>query len=454
MESADNQVRIEDRRQLIEYLESGCKPKSSWRLGTEHEKFGFTTDDLRPLPYYGTRSIRAILDGLAKQYNWRPVGENGNVIALSDDTGASITLEPGGQLELSGALLDDVHQTCTEVYTHLKQVKTIAKPLGIAFLGMGFQPKWERKDTQWMPKGRYKIMREYMTKRGNLGLDMMSRTCTVQVNLDFGSEADMVKKFQVALALQPVATALFANSPFVDGKPCGYVSYRSHVWEDTDPDRTGMLPFVFDSSMSFERYVDYMLDVPMYFVYRKGEYIDASGQSFRNYLDGNLPALPGEKPTFQDWEDHLTTAFPEVRLKRYMEMRGADGGPWRKLCALPALWAGLLYDDAVLEAAWNLVRNWTMEERMQLRVDAPKMGLNAMIRDRRLQSLAIEVLEMASKGLNARNCLGSSGENESGFLEPLFANARAGLTPAEKKLALYHGRWNGSVDPVFSEAAY
>ena len=454
MNPPGNPAPIENRQQLIEYLESGCKPKSEWRLGTEHEKFGFTTHDLRPLPYEGRSSIHAMLQGLADQFDWKPVYEQGKLIALLDDKGASVTLEPGGQLELSGALLDNVHQTCDEVYTHLKQVKTIAEPLGIAFLGMGFQPKWERKDTQWMPKGRYRIMREYMAKRGKLGVDMMARTCTVQVNLDFASEADMVRKFQVSLALQPVATALFANSPFVDGKPCGYVSYRSHVWEDTDPDRTGMLPFVFDSSMGFERYVDYMLDVPMYFVYRDSEYIDASGQSFRDFLNGTLPALPGEKPGIKDWEDHLTTAFPEVRLKRYMEMRGADGGPWRKLCALPALWAGLLYDDAVLAAAWDLVRDWSMEERLMLRADAPRLGLKAKIRGRSMQSIALEVLEMASSGLTGRNHLSSSGENESGFLEPLFANAFAGLTPADKKLELYHGRWNGSVDPVFTEAAY
>ena len=454
MNQASNLAPIENRRQLVEYLESGCKPASEWRLGTEHEKFGFTTDDLRPLPYEGPRSIRAMLQGLADQFGWKPVYEQGNPIALLDDKGASITLEPGGQFELSGALLDNVHQTCNEVYTHLRQVKTIAEPLGIAFLGMGFQPKWRREDTQWMPKGRYRIMREYMGKRGNLGVDMMARTCTVQVNLDFGSEADMVRKFQVALALQPVATALFANSPFVDGKPCGYVSYRSHVWEDTDPDRTGMLPFVFDSSMGFERYVDYMLDVPMYFVYRDGVYIDASGQSFRDFMNGKLPALPGEKPGIKDWEDHLTTAFPEVRLKRYMEMRGADGGPWRKLCALPAMWAGLLYDDAVLAAAWDLVRGWSMEERLQLRADAPRLGLKAEIRGRSLQSIAIDVLELASTGLTGRARLSSSGENETGFLEPLFATAFSGLTPAEKKLELYHSRWNGSVDPVFIEAAY
>ena len=454
MSAPDKLTHIENRRQLVEYLESGCKPESAWALGTEHEKFGFTTDDLKPLPYEGKASIRAMLEGLSEKFGWQPVKEQGKLIALVDDSGASITLEPGGQLELSGALLDNVHRTCDEVYTHLRQVKTIAEPLGIAFLGMGFQPKWARADTEWMPKGRYAIMRDYMQKKGKLGLDMMSRTCTVQVNLDFSSEADMVRKFQVALALQPVATALFANSPFVDGKPCGYVSYRSHVWEDTDPDRTGMLPFVFDASMGFERYVDYMLDVPMYFVYRDGDYIDASGQSFRDFLAGALPALPGEKPQLQDWEDHLTTAFPEVRLKRYMEMRGADGGPWRNLCALPALWAGLLYDTTALDTAWDLVRDWNMEERLQLRVDAPRLGLNTLIRDRSLQSIALEVLEIASSGLSARNRLSLAGENETGFLETLFANAEMGVTPAEKKLALYHGRWNGSVDPLFSEAIY
>lgn len=445
---------IEHVSELLEYMASGSRPADQWRLGTEHEKFGFTTDDLRPLPYAGPRGIQAVLTALAEKYGWTPVLERGLPIALLDDHGASITLEPGGQLELSGALLDTLHDTCREVNMHLKQVKSVCEPLGIAFLGMGFYPKWDLADMHWMPKARYRIMREYMRRVGTLGQDMMSRTCTVQVNLDFSSEVDMVQKFRAALALQPVATALFANSPFTGGQPNGYLSYRSRIWEDTDPDRTGMLPFVFEDGMGFERYVDYMLDVPMYFVYRHGEYIDASGQSFRDFLNGTLPALPGEKPILQDWEDHLTTAFPEVRLKRYMEMRGADGGPWRKLCALPAFWAGLLYDAPVLEAAWDLVRDWSMEERLQLRAEAPRLGLKATIRGRSMQSLALEVLEMASTGLTARNQLSTSGENETGFLETLFANVHAGLTPADKKLALYYGRWNRSVDPVFTEGAY
>lgn len=450
----ETEPRIENRGQLVEYLEAGCKPKDEWRLGTEHEKFGFTKDDLQPLPYAGEHGISAVLDGLVNRFGWRRITEGGNVIALVDDTGASITLEPGGQLELSGALLRTVHQTCTEVNTHLKQVKAVAEPLGIAFLGMGFQPRMNRDEIQWMPKGRYRIMRDYMPKRGTLGLDMMGRTCTVQVNLDFGSEADMVKKFRLSLALQPVATALFANSPFVDGQPSGFLSYRSHVWEDTDPDRTGMLPFVFEAGMGFERYVDYMLDVPMYFVYRHGTYVDASGQSFRDFLAGKLPALPGERPTFKDWEDHLTTAFPEVRLKRFLEMRGADGGPWRTLCALPAFWAGLLYDESILDAAWDLVRDWSLEERLQLRMEAPRLGFGAVIRKRTLQSLAKEVLEMSAAGLQERNFTGASGENETGYLEPLFTAAATGKTPADAKLALFHGAWKGCVDPVFTEYAY
>jgi glutamate--cysteine ligase len=451
--SASNKT-VETREDLVAYLASGCKPEANWMLGTEHEKFGYTLNDLRPLPYSGNSGINAILTGLADEFDWRPVMENGLPIALLDDTGASITLEPGGQLELSGALLDNIHQTCTEVNTHLKQVRAVSEPLGAAFLGMGFQPKWRLEDMEWMPKARYRIMREYMNKVGTLGQDMMARTCTVQVNLDFGSERDMVQKFRTSLALQPVATALFANSPFTDGKPNGYLSYRSHVWEDTDPDRTGMLPFVFDGDMGFEKYTDYMLDVPMYFVYRDGEYINATGQSFRDFLDGKLPALPGEQPTLKDWEDHLTTAFPEVRLKRFLEMRGADGGPWARLCALPAIWAGLLYHQPSLDAAWDIARDWSMEERIKLREEVPRLGLQATIRGRTVRDMAFEVIELASAGLAARGRLNAAGDNETGFLAPLQEVVEKGETPAERKLKLYHGAWGGSVDPVFFECSY
>jgi len=447
-------VRVESADELAAYLASGCKPENQWRLGTEHEKFGYTLDDLRPLPYSGKRSINAILTGLSEQFDWQPVLENDQLIALLDDTGASITLEPGGQLELSGAILDNIHDTCTEVNTHLKQVRAVSEPLGIAFLGMGFQPKWRREDMQWMPKARYRIMRDYMSEVGTLGQDMMTRTCTVQVNMDFSSETDMVQKFRTSLALQPIATALFANSPFTDGRPNGFLSYRSHVWEDTDPDRTGMLPFVFDGDMGFEKYTDYMLDVPMYFVHRDGEYIDAAGQSFREFLAGRLPALPGELPTLQDWEDHLTTTFPEVRLKRYIEMRGADGGPWARLCALPAFWAGLLYHQPSLDACWDIARDWSMEERLKLREDAPRLGLRAKIRGRSVQSVAMELLDLAANGLSFRNRLNSAGDTETGFLSPLQDVAERGITPAERKLALYKGEWQESVDPLFTECAY
>ena len=444
---------ITARAQLVDWLTSGCKPKDRWRIGTEHEKFAFTTDDLRPLPYDGPRGIQALLGGLAR-FGWRPVEENGTVIALVDDTGASVTLEPGGQVELSGAPLDNIHQTCCETYAHLKQVKEIAQGLGIGFLGMGFQPKWRRDEIPWMPKGRYRIMRDYMPKRGSKGLDMMLRTCTVQVNLDFASEADMVKKFRVSLALQPLATALFASSPFVDGKPSGLLSSRSDVWTDTDPDRCGMLPFVFEDGFGFERYVDYMLDMPMYFVYRDGHYIDASGQSFRDFLDGRLPALPGELPTIGDWADHMTTAFPEVRLKKYLEMRGADGGPWRRLCALPAFWTGLLYDDGVLDAAWEVVKGWSLAEREQLRADAPRLGLAARVDGRSLRDIAVEVLDLSAQGLRNRRRLNDSGRDESIFLDTLGAIAASGRTPAEEMLEAYGGRWHQSVDPLFSEYAY
>ncbi len=321
-------------------------------------------------------------------------------------------------------------------------------------LGLGFDPKWRREDVPWMPKGRYAIMRRYMPTRGKLGLDMMLRTCTVQVNLDFASEADMVRKFRVGLALQPVAIALFANSPFVEGKPTGYLSFRSHVWTDTDPDRSGMLPFVFEKGFGFERYVDYMLDVPMYFVYRDGKYIDVAGQSFRDFMARKLPGLPGERPRINDWIDHLTTAFPEVRLKRILEMRGADGGPWARLCALPALWVGLLYDKGVLDQACELVGDWTVAEREQMRADAPRLGLAAQFRGRPLAALAREVVALSREGLRRRARKDSCGDDETHYLEPLAAIAESGRTAADELLEAYHGRWRESVDPVYEEQAY
>lgn len=444
---------ITQKSELVEYLESGCTPPENWRIGTEHEKFGFKLNDFSPLPYEGEHGIRAMLEGLA-EFGWHTVYENGQPIALKGDHGDSITLEPGGQLELSGGLLKNIHETCQEVHTHLKQVKQVAEKLGVGFIGLGFNPKWPQDQIPWMPKGRYRIMRQYMPKVGKLGLDMMLRTSTVQVNLDFKDEADMVKKYRVSLALQPLATALFANSPFTEGQPNGYLSYRSHIWTKTDPQRAGMLPFVFEEGMSFERYVDYILDVPMYFIYRDGKYIDASGQSFRDFLDGKLPALPGELPTLQDWEDHLTTNFPEVRMKRYLEMRGADGGPWGRLCALPAFWTGILYDQSALDAAWDLVKNWTSEEREHMRQTVPKQGLKTQIRDRSLQDLALEVLKISEQGLINRNQLNAQDRDEHIYLANLWRIAESGLTPAERKLHAFHHEWDGQIDHIFGEYAY
>ena len=451
---------IHDHRLLAATLEGGCKPVSEWRIGTEHEKFGFYLPDragdpalaLRPPPYEGERGIGALLEGIAG-LGWSRIEEHGRLIALSRD-GASVTLEPAGQLELSGAPLETIHQTCCETTRHLNEVREVADPLGIGFLGMGFQPKWARGDMPWMPKGRYRIMREYMPRVGKLGLDMMTRTCTVQVNLDFSSEADMVKKFRTSLALQPVATALFADSPFTEGKPNGFLSYRSHIWTDTDKDRTGMLDFVFEDGFGFERYVDYLLDVPMYFVHRDGEYLDAAGQSFRDFLAGRLPARPGELPTLRDWSDHRTTAFPDVRLKTFVEMRGADGGPWKRLCALPAFWVGLLYDADALDAAWALVRDFTRAERHALRDGVPRHGLRLPFRGASVRELALAALEISRAGLARRARLNGKGEDEGHFLDPLFEIAHSNQTPAERKLDLFRGVWGGSVDPIFTQFAY
>jgi glutamate--cysteine ligase len=443
---------ISSKQDLIDFHARGARPKADWKIGTEHEKFGFQLDDLRAPSYEGPRGIEALLRGMTR-FGWQPYEEKGKVIALLRD-GASVTLEPAGQLELSGAMMNNIHETCCEVSNHLFEVKSVADELRLGFLGMGFQPKWSRDEMPWMPKGRYQIMRDYMPKVGTLGLDMMKRTCTVQVNLDFGSEADMIKKFRVSLALQPIATALFADSPFTEGKPNGYLSYRSHIWTDTDKNRTGMLDFVFDESFGFERYVDYLLDVPMYFTYRDGEYIDCAGLSFRDFMKGQLPNLPGVLPTLKDWGDHMTTAFPEVRLKQYLEMRGADGGPWNRLCALPAFWVGLLYDETALDAAWDLVKDFTMQERNHLRDNVPKLGFKVPFRHHTLRELALEALKISGMGLQRRNQLNKTGASEAVFIEPLIEFAMANQTPAERKLELYHGAWNQSVDPVFREFAY
>ncbi len=438
--------------QMLDHFDAGSKPKADWRLGTEHEKFVYRKTDFSAPSYDAPDGICTVLTELAK-HGWEDVREGATLIGLKRGM-ASVSLEPAGQLELSGAPLETVHDTCRETGTHLTLCAEVGDALGLGFMGHGFDPIHRRDELPIMPKGRYDIMRNYMPKVGELGLDMMLRTCTVQVNLDYSSEADMIQKFRVSLALQPIATALFDNSPFKEGKPNGYKSYRSHIWTDTDKNRTGMLPFVFEEGFGFERYGHYMLDVPMYFVYRDGKYINCAGRSFRDFMVGKLPELPGELPTLDDWKDHLSTAFPEVRLKNYLEMRGADAGPWARICALPALWVGLLYDQSALDAAWDLVKDWTAQEHQALRDDVPRLGLAAPFRGRTLQAIAIETVAIAESGLKARSKTDASGVDERSFLAELADIAATGRTPADRLLDAYHGAWAGDISCIYRDQSY
>lgn len=444
---------IENRNALLEVFAGGEKSAADWRIGTEHEKFVYRKTDHAAPSYNEAGGIRDLLIGL-ERFGWEPVIEGGNVIAMKGADGG-ISLEPAGQFELSGAPLENLHQTCAETGRHLTQVKTVGDELGLGFLGLGMWPDKTRAALPIMPKGRYKIMLDHMPRVGTMGLDMMLRTCTIQTNLDYASEADMVKKFRVSLALQPLATALFANSPFTEGKPNGFLSYRSHIWTDTDPHRTGMLPFVFEDGFGYERYADYMLNVPMYFVYRDGKYIDAAGLDFKDFLAGKLSVLPGEKPTQSDWNDHLSTAFPEVRLKSFLEMRGADGGPWNRICALPALWVGLLYDAGALDAAWDVVKGWSIAEQQRVRDDVPRLGLKTQAPDgRSFQALSAEILDIATAGLKARKRLNAAGDDETGFLMPLRDIVASGQTMADVLLAHYHDDWAGDLNRIYDEMSY
>lgn len=442
---------------LVSALSKGIKPKDQWRVGAEHEKFGFDKSTLRRPTYGGPNGIHAMLEGL-QRFGWAPVEEGGHVIALerknAEGFTASISLEPGGQFELSGAPLLTIHDICSETGQHLMEVKQVADLLNLGFLGTGFDPMWTRADVPVMPKGRYDIMRAYMPKVGNLGLDMMLRTCTIQANLDFDSEADMVLKFRTSLALQPIATALFACSPFTEGRPNGFLSARANVWTDTDADRTGMLGFVFEDGFGFETYVNYALDTPMYFAKREGRYIDASGQSFREFMQGRLPALPGEQPTMKDWADHLTTLFPEVRLKQYLEMRGADGGPWSRICALPALWVGIFYDSPSLHAAWDLCKDWDIADHERLRRDVTRLGLRAEVAGRSVRDIAVDMVAIARQGLKNRARFSGGMVDERGYLAELEDIADSGVTPAERLLDLYHGDWQGDVTRIYRDFAY
>jgi glutamate--cysteine ligase len=446
---------LHSRDELVAWLEAGAKSRDQFRIGTEHEKTPFTLEDHRPVPYAGPRGIEALLHGMKHLLGWDPIMEQGNIIGLLDVTGGgAISLEPGGQFELSGAPVETIHQTAAEVMAHLAQVREVATPLGIGFLGLGMTPSWSRAEMPVMPKGRYQIMTDYMPKVGRYGLDMMYRTCTVQTNLDFSSESDMVKKLRTSVALQPVATALFANSPFTEGKPNGFLSFRSEIWRDTDNARAGMLPWAFEDGMGYERWVDYALDVPMYFIKRGDRYIDVAGSSFRDFFNGKNAAFPNERPTLSDWANHLSTIFPEVRLKRYLEMRGADGAPWDRLPALSAFWVGILYSENSLNAAWDIVKPWTDAERQALRDDVPRLGFKAKIGNRTLLEIAKECLVLARAGLNERARIDQLGRNEAHHLEPLERILVSGRTPAETMLDKFHGAWNGSVEPAYIEYVF
>jgi len=437
---------------LPSWFTAGCKPRDAWRVGTEHEKIGFCMDSLRPIPYAGQRSIQALLEMLAG-HGWDPVFENNNIIALKRGL-ASVTLEPGGQLELSGAPLQTIHQTCDETTQYHKLVRNISEELGIGFLTLGFQPKWQREDIHWMPKARYAVMRDYMPRVGDAGLDMMLRTTTVQANLDFASETDMARKMRISLCLQPLITAMYAASPFEEGKPSSFLSRRAACWLDTDPHRTGILKCAFEDNFGFEAYTQWALDAPMYFVMRNDQYIDCSGSSFRDFMRGTLSQLPGEYPDMNDWEVHLSTLFPDVRLKQYLEMRGADAGAWPWICSLPALWKGLLYDQQAEDAAWNFIADWSFDEVNALRQAVPRTALHTPFRQSSVLQLCQQVLEISQAGLQRLNQKNSVGDDESIFLKPVIRAVAAGQTQAEHWLKLYHSEWNQDIDRAFFAAMH
>ena len=452
----DKKEIIESKDQLTQYLRDGEKSISEFRIGTEHEKFVFNIHDNSPVPYEGDKGIKSLLLNLTR-FGWKEVLENNNVIALERDEslgGGSITLEPGGQFELSGAKLKDIHETFNEIYEHKNQVSEVAAELGLGFLGIGFTPDWKRENISIMPKQRYDIMRSYMPKKGQLGLDMMLRSSTIQVNLDYSSEEDMIRKFRFSLVIQPIVTAIFSNSPVSDGKLNNYKSYRGFVWTDTDPDRTGMLPFVFDKFMSYESYVDYAIDVPMYFVYREGNYIDLSGKSFRDFLNGRLNEMNNEQPTMSDWELHLTTIFPEVRLKKWLEMRGADAGNLQSVCALSAFWTGLLYEESSLNNAYRLLGDIDIQELNELRLSCAKNGLESKTKNINVLELGKDLLEISHEGLRKRKKLNAEGEDESIFLSPVSEILKNQRSPADIIISNYYGDWEMKIENFYKNCMF
>lgn len=447
---------LEGLEQMTEWFTKGCKPKADWRIGTEHEKFAFYLDDCSPVPYAGPNGIEALLKGMESELGWEAITDEGRIIGLAGPDGmGAISIEPGGQFELSGAPLETIHQTCRESNQHLSAVKNVAKELGIGFLGTGSSPLWSIDETPVMPKSRYKIMTNYMPKVGTRGLDMMYRTATIQVNLDFSDERDMQRKLQTSLKLQPIASALFANSPFTEGKPNGELSWRSGVWHDVDNQRGGYHPEMLEAGYGFKDYVQWCLDLPMYFIIRDGKYIDMTHITFRDFMEGKASIeLPGIVATMGDWSNHVSTVFPDVRLKQFLEMRGADGGPWRGICALPALWVGLLYDETALDEAEALVKDWDADAVDKLRNDVPAKALNAEINGSSVLDVSREVLKISKGGLQRRACLNGEGFDERLFLVPLEEIIAAKRTTAEHLLWMYNGPWQQDTKRVFEEMAF
>ena len=448
--------KIQDKEQLVSWFRSGFKEKSKWMVGTEHEKFAYTFSKKKkryiPLSYFGENGINAFLIELCK-FGWLPVYENGNIIELKKEA-QSITLEPGGQIELSGAPLKDLHSTCKETNEHLKLVKEVGKKLDILLVGLGARPNEFLKDVPLMPKARYDIMRNYMPSKGSRGLEMMHSTCTVQANLDFESEQDMKKKTSLAVKLQPIVTTLFANSPFYEGTFNGFQSLRKHIWTDTDPDRCGILKIALEDDFNFSSYVDFALSVPMYFVIREKKYIDCSGKSFLDFLNGKLDILPGEKPTFEDWENHISTIFTEVRLKKFIEVRGADAGNWRRTCALPAFWVGLLYGESSINSAEKICCDWTVEEIEKLSLDVAKKGLDAEIKKEKVLNIANELLKIARGSLVEREVLDSQGNNESGYLNVLEEIILRKSSPAKELMEKFSNKYNSNFEELMKDIAY
>ena len=430
---------------LISFFKNGCKEKKNWKVGTEHEKFGFNRSNLKPITY---EDILKIFNGLSERYLWKKKIENNYLVALEKD-GSSITLEPGGQIELSGSPKDSLFETCKEVNEHQKELDDICKNLEIDFMGMGVLPKWKLKDIPLMPKDRYKIMKSYMPKVGSNGVDMMQRTATIQANFDYSSEEDMIKKFRVGLSLQPAIIGLYANSPFVDGKLTNFLSYRSYIWTKTDNQRCGILPFVFDEGFSFEMYVDYLLNVPMYFIIRGDKYLKITNYNFNDFLAGKIKNIGKVKPTYKDWVNHISTVFPEVRLKSYIELRGVDGGPWSRVCALPAFWTGILYDETVLNDVWEKIKKWNFKDVKNFYSNVRKLGLKALTPDGSpLSKFLSDLLKLSSKGLENRKIF-LNGKNESIFLEPLDRILESGLSPAETWKNLFLSEWKENIDNIY-----